>query len=204
MANESKVQIITHAPPPPDLPVYQRIDPKNVNFFGRTNYVAALGEKKFIFGIKRNDRRRHMYIIGKSGVGKTKLLELLIRQDVTYNHGLCLIDPHGDVMEAILDYIPKERIEDVCIVNPSDVDFPASFNPLANVDPAFKFILTQGLIEVLEKQFGANWTPRLEHVFRFTVLALLDFPMATMRGMISMLVDRKYRQKVVEYIEDEM
>jgi hypothetical protein len=128
----------------------------------------------------------------------------MLRQDVTYKHGLCLIDPHGDVIEAILDYIPKERIEDVCIIDPTDLDFPASFNPLANVDPLFKFQLTQGLIEVFQKQFGANWTPRLEHVFRFTCLALLDYPHATMRGMISMLTDRNYRQKVVEYITDDM
>ena len=166
--------------------------------------MASLEEKKFIFGIKRIDRRRHLYIIGKSGVGKTKLLELMLRQDITYKHGLCLIDPHGDVIEAMLDYIPKERIEDVCIIDPTDLDFPASFNPLANVDPLFKFQLTQGLIEVFQKQFGANWTPRLEHVFRFTCLALLDYPHATMRGMISMLTDRNYRQKVVEYITDDM
>lgn len=204
MPRQNRVQIIKYGPPPPELPVFGKVDPAETSFIGRTNYVAALEEKKFIFGIKRVDRRRHLYIIGKSGVGKTKLLELLIRQDVTYNHGLCLIDPHGDVIDAILDYIPKERIEDVCLIDPADVDYPASFNPLANVDPAFKFILTQGLIEVLEKQFGANWTPRLEHVFRFTCLALLDYPHATMRGMISMLTDRNYRQKVVEYITDDM
>jgi len=204
MPRQNRVQIIKYGPPPPELPVFGKVNPEETSFIGRTNYVASLEEKKFIFGIKRVDRRRHLYIIGKSGVGKTKLLELLIRQDVTYNHGLCLIDPHGDVIDAILDYIPKERIEDVCLIDPSDIDYPASFNPLANVDPAFKFILTQGLIEVLEKQFGANWTPRLEHVFRFTCLALLDYPHATMRGMISMLTDRNYRQKVVEYITDDM
>lgn len=204
MARQNRVQIIKYGPPPPELPVFGKVDPEEVSFIGRTNYVASLEEKKFIFGIKRVDRRRHLYVVGKSGVGKTKLLELLIRQDVSYGHGLCLIDPHGDVVEAILDYIPKERIEDVCIIDPSDVNFPASFNPLANVDPMFKFQLTQGLIEVLQKQFGANWTPRLEHVFRFTCLALLDYPHATMRGMISMLTDRNYRQKVVEYITDDM
>src|SRR3989344_8900992 len=109
-----------------------------------------------------------MYIIGKSGVGKSKLLELMIRQDVEFNQGFCLMDPHGDVIEDILPTVPERRIEDICIIDPSDMGFPASFNPLANVDPAFKHQLTQGLIEVLEKQFGANWTPRLEHVFRFT------------------------------------
>lgn len=204
MPRQNRVQIIKYGPPPPELPVFGKVNPEDVSFIGRTNYVASLEEKKFIFGIKRIDRRRHLYIVGKSGVGKSKSLELLIRQDITYNHGICLMDPHGDVIDAILDYIPKDRIEDVCLIDPSDVDFPASFNPLANVDPAFKFILTQGLIEVLEKQFGANWTPRLEHVFRFTCLALLDYPHATMRGMISMLTDRNYRQKVVEYITDDM
>jgi len=200
----AKIQIIKYAPPPPDLPILGKLDPKDINFIGRTNYVAALEEKKFVFGIKREDRRRHMYIIGKSGVGKTKLLELMIRQDVEFNKGLCLMDPHGDVIEDVLASIPERRINDVCLIDPSDGDFPVSFNPLANVDPAFKHQLTQGLIEVMEKQFGANWTPRLEHVFRFTTLALLDYPHATMRGMISMLTDRNYRQKVIEYIEDDM
>lgn len=201
---KSKIQIIKYAPPPPELPVYGKVDPSTVSFIGRTNYVAALEEKKYIFGLLRDDRRRHMYIIGKSGVGKSKLQELMIRQDIAYGHGVCAIDPHGEFIDDILDFIPKERINDVCIIDPSDTEFPISFNPLSNVDPSFKHQLTQGLIEVLQKQFGANWTPRLEHVFRFTTLALLDYPYATMRGMISMLTDRNYRQKVVEYIQDDM
>jgi hypothetical protein len=204
MSKLGKIQIIKYAPPPPELPIYGQIDPAEVSFLGRTNYVAALEEKKFVFGIKRADRRRHLYIVGKSGVGKSKALELLIRQDIAYGHGLCLLDPHGDVIDAILDFIPENRIEDVVIIDPTDMAYPASFNPLQNIDPSFKHQLAQGLIEVMEKQFGANWTPRLEHVFRFTVLALLDYPHATMRGMISMLTDRNYRQKVVEYIEDDM
>jgi type IV secretory pathway TraG/TraD family ATPase VirD4 len=204
MPNPNRVQIIKYGPPPTELPVFGKVKPEEVSFIGRTNYVAALEEKKFIFGIKRVDRRRHLYIIGKSGVGKTKLLELFIRQDVTHGHGLCIIDPHGDVVDAMLDYIPKERIEDVCVIDPADIDYPASFNPLQNVEPMFKFQLTQGLIEVFQKQFGTNWTPRLEHIFRFTCLALLDYPYATMRGMISMLTDKNYRQKVVEYIKDDM
>lgn len=200
----NKIQIIKYAPPPPDLPTLGRVDSADTVFIGRTNYVASLEEKKFVFGIKRIDRRRHMYIIGKSGVGKSKLQELMIRQDIAYGQGLCVIDPHGELIDDILNFIPENRIEDVCVIDPGDVEFPSSFNPLSNVDPTFKHQLTQGLIEVLRKQFGANWTPRLEHVFRFTVLALLDYPYATMRGMISMLTDRNYRQKVVEYIEDDM
>jgi hypothetical protein len=204
MPRDSKIQIIKLAPPPPDLPVHGQVRPEDASFIGRTNYVAALEEKKFIFGLKRVDRRRHLYIVGKSGVGKSKLLELLIRQDIAFGYGLCLIDPHGDVIDATLEFVPENRVNDVVIIDPSDGQYPVSFNPLSNIDPAFKHQLTQGLIEVMEKQFGANWTPRLEHVFRFTCLALLDYPHATMRGMISMLTDRNYRQKVVEYIEDDM
>lgn len=203
-SRQNRIQIIKYAPPPPELPVYGSLSNKEVSFIGRTNYVAALEEKRFIFGIKRVDRRRHLYIIGKSGVGKSKLQELFVRQDIADGHGVCIIDPHGEFVEDILHFIPENRIEDVCLIDPADTEFPVSFNPLQNVDPTFKHQLTQGLIEVLEKQFGANWTPRLEHVFRFTTLALLDYPYATMRGMISMLTDRNYRQKVVEYIQDDM
>lgn len=204
LGRSNKIQIIKYAPPPPELPVLGEVDPAEVSFIGRTNYVAALEEKKYVFGIKREDRRRHLYIVGKSGVGKSKLQELMIRQDIAYGYGVCVIDPHGELIDDILDFVPAERIDDVCVIDPSDEAFPVSFNPLANVDPGFKHQLTQGLIEVLKKQFGSNWTPRLEHVFRFTVLALLDYPYATMRGMISILTDRNYRQKVIEHITDDM
>ncbi|TSC75131.1 MAG: Uncharacterized protein G01um101430_632 [Parcubacteria group bacterium Gr01-1014_30] len=204
MAPQVRIRRFKLAAPPPELPIWGKLHPEECSFIGRTNYEAALEEKKFIFGIKRVDRRRHVYIVGKSGVGKSKLLELFLRQDIAYGHGICFIDPHGDVIEEILHFIPEERINDVVLIDPSDASYPISFNPLANIDPGFKHQLTQGLIEVMEKQFGANWTPRLEHVFRFTCLALLDYPHGTMRGMISMLTDRNYRQLVVDYIEDDM
>lgn len=161
-------------------------------------------EKKFIFGIKRSDRKRHMYVVGKSGVGKSKLLELLVRQDIAFGHGVCVIDPHGDLIATLLDFIPESRVGDVVLIDPADSEYPVSFNPLQNVPRELKHQLTQGLIEVMEKQFGANWTPRLEHVFRFTTLALLDYPKATLKGMVSMLTDRHYRQEVIEYITDDM
>lgn len=204
MAKAEKIQLIKYAPPPTELPEYGKIDPSEVAFIGRTNYVASLEEKRYIFGIKRVDRRRHLYIIGKSGVGKSKLQELMIRQDIAYGYGVCVVDPHGELIDEILDFIPENRIGDVCVIDPGDIDFPVAFNPLTNVDPTFKHQLAQGLIEVLQKQFDSNWTPRLEHVFRFTTLALLDYPHATMRGMISMLTDHTYRQKVIEHIQDDM
>jgi hypothetical protein len=199
-----KIQNIDYAPPPSELPMLNGPDSDEISFFGRTNYSNTLQENKYVFGIKQADRTRHTYIVGKSGVGKSKLLELLIRQDVARGRGVILLDPHGDIIEDILEFIPENRINDVCIIDPGDADFPVAFNPLANVDENFKFQLTQGMIEVLKKQFGANWTPRLEHVFRFTLLALLDYPKATMRGVISMLTDREYRQKVIEHITDDI
>lgn len=204
MPKEGKIHIAKYAPPPPELPVYQHVDPAEVSFIGRTNYEAPLEAKKYIFGIKRGDRRRHVYIVGKSGTGKSKLLELLIRQDIAYGHGLCLIDPHGDVVEAILDFVPQKRITDVVWVDPSDLGWSISFNPFQKVPHELKHQIAQSLIEFMEKQFGANWSFRLEHVLRFTILALLDYPEATVAGINSMLRDKSYRQKVSEYITDEM
>jgi len=204
MPSSGKIRKIKYAPPPQELPIYGKVDPKECSFFGKTNYEAALESKKFVFGIKRKDRKRHVYTIGKSGSGKSKLLELLIRQDIAHGKGVCLIDPHGDVIEAILEFIPKERADDVVVIDPSDMNYPVAFNPLLKVKPEMKHQVSQGLIEVMERQFGANWTPRLEHVFRFTILALLDYPDATMHGIIAMLTDRNYRQKAIEYIEDDM
>ena len=148
MAREGKIHISKYTPPPPELPVYQQVDPREVSFIGRTNYEAPLETKKYVFGIKRKDRRRHLYMVGKSGVGKSKLLELLVRQDIAYGHGLCFMDPHGDVIEAILDFIPEERIKDVVLIDPADAEWPVSFNPLEKVPPEMKHQMAQGLIEV--------------------------------------------------------
>jgi ABC-type transport system involved in cytochrome bd biosynthesis fused ATPase/permease subunit len=109
MPKPNRVQIIKYGPPPPELPVFGKVKPEDVSFIGRTNYVASLEEKKFVFGMKRVDRRRHLYIIGKSGVGKTKLLELFLRQDVSYGHGLCLIDPPASYQKRISFLTKKLR-----------------------------------------------------------------------------------------------
>ncbi len=199
-----KIRKFKLAPPPLELPIYGKANPKECSFIGRTNYEAALEEKKFIFGIKRADRQRHIYIIGKSGVGKSKLLELLIRQDIAYGYGVAVIDPHGDLIENLINFVPKERINDVVLIDPSDEKYPISFNPLYNIEQELKYQLTQDLIGVMKKQFGSNWGPRIEHVFRFTCLALLDYPNATMKGMVSMLTDKAYRQHVIKFIKDKM
>jgi len=199
-----KLQSVKYAPPPAELPVLGKSESGEVSFFGKTNYVAALEEKKFVFGIKRADRRRHIYLVGKSGVGKTKLMEILIRQDIWLGRGLCLFDPHGDLIEDVLHAVPESRVNDVIIIDPSDLTCPIAFNPFTGVEPTFRHQFAQGLIEIFSTQFGASWNAHMEHVLRFTLLALLEYPDATLFGLLAMLTEAEYRGKVIPHITDAM
>lgn len=186
------------AEPPMNLPSLKNTPEQDMSLFGETNFRGQRVE----FGIKREDRRRHLYAVGKSGTGKSKLLEKLISDDIKAGKGVCVIDPHGDLVQALLYHIPQERIDDLVYFNPADLEFPIAFNPIANVSREFKQQVAQGMIEIFKKFFGADWTPKIEHVFRFTVLALLDYKKATLMGMQKMLTDRPYRQGVITEIQD--
>ncbi len=202
MDSESSIK---RASPPSGLPILtDQNDWKSISFFGRTNYATGFSERHDFFGIKRFDRRRHLYIVGKTGVGKTKMIELLARADIDEGYGLCVIDPHGDLIGALLDYIPREYNEDVVLIDPTDVDFPVSFNPFYEVPTEDRHLVTSGLIEAFKKQFGEQWTSRLEHVCRFTILALLEYKEATFADMTKMLTDAKFRQKVIPNITDDV
>lgn len=186
------------AQPPFNLPTPHTTSAKDATFFGMTNFRGLNTE----FGIKREDRRRHLYVVGKSGSGKSKLLETLIIDDILSDQGVCVMDPHGDLIQDILQYIPERKVKDVIYFNVSDLDWPIAFNPLENVSLDMKQQVTQGLIEVFEKFFGGDWSPKIEHVFRYTTLAMLDYPDATIVGMMKMLTNRKFRQKVIPEIKD--
>lgn len=172
--------------------------PEEITVVGQTNFR----HHRRPFGIYTDDRRRHVYVIGKTGVGKTTLLENMIIQDVKMGRGLALVDPHGDVAEKILDIIPPERINDVVYFDPADVDFPVAFNPLESVDPQYKYLVASGLVSSLKKIWADSWGPRLEYILRNVILALLDYPSSTMLGIMRMLSDKAYRTKVVEHISD--
>lgn len=181
--------------PPQDLP---KIGESEVSGFGETNY-----HNNFIpFGVRRSDRRRHLYTVGKSGSGKSKLLELLINEDIKNGEGFGVLDPHGDLIDGILRYIPKERVDDVVLFDPGDTEHPIAFNPLEKVDEAYKMQVTIGFLDIFKKLFGDNWTYRLEHVLRYTTLALLDSPNTTILSILKMLTDKNYRQKIVARIQD--
>ena len=165
---------------------------------GQTNFR---GQRR-PFGIYDDDRRRHMYIIGKTGVGKTTLIENMLVQDVKNGKGVALVDPHGDVAERILDAIPPERTNDVVYFDPADVHFPVAFNVLEAIDPDYKYLVASGLVSALKKMWADSWGPRLEYILRNTILALLDYPGSTMLGITRMLADKNYRKKVVTQIKD--
>ncbi|NOS67971.1 MAG: type IV secretory system conjugative DNA transfer family protein [Candidatus Peribacteraceae bacterium] len=198
--NADEVPHIVHvlarkSDPPQDLP---KMGEKDVSAFGLTNY-----HNNFVpFGIRRTDRRRHLYTVGKSGAGKSKLLELLIHADIMNGEGIAVLDPHGDLVDAIMRYIPEHRIEDVILLDPGDTEFPIAFNPLEKIDEAYKMQVTIGFLQIFKKLFGTNWSDRLEHVLRYTALALLDSPNTTVLSILKMLTDKNYRQKIVARIED--
>lgn len=182
------------AEPPINLPIKPATIP-----FAVTDFRGVATE----FGIKREDRRKHVYIIGKTGVGKSKLIELLALADIREGKGCIIMDPHGDLAEEMLRYIPRERLYDVTYFNPADTEYPMSFNPLEGVSSfEFKQNIVAGFIAIFKKLFSFTWNQRLEHVLRYTTLALLDVPNSTVLGITKMLSDTRYRQEVIAQIQD--
>ncbi len=171
-----------------------------INFFAKTNFR----NRQVPFGIKTDDRRRHMYVIGKTGMGKTTMMENMVIQDIRNGKGVCFIDPHGDSLKKILDYIPNDRINDVVYFNPADLDHPIAFNILEAVDSKYKHLVASGLMGVFTKIWASMWSARMEYILNNTILALLDSPGNTMMGIVRMYVDKKYRKKIVDGIKDPM
>ncbi|MFA6098476.1 MAG: type IV secretion system DNA-binding domain-containing protein [Patescibacteria group bacterium] len=166
--------------------------------FAKTNFRNANN----VFGIKEDDRRRHMYLIGKTGMGKTTVLENMVISDIRSGRGLALVDPHGDLVEKVIEYIPSYRINDVIYFNPADVDFPIGFNVLESVDPAQRHLVASGLMGVFTKIWEGVWSARMEYILNNAILALLESPGSTMLGIARILVDKRYRQKVVSKLTD--
>lgn len=169
-----------------------------ITFFAKTNFR----NQDVAFGIKTDDRRRHMYVIGKTGMGKTNLLENLAIQDIQKGHGIAFIDPHGDTAEKLIKAIPSNRINDVIYFNPADQAFPIAFNVMEKVDPEFRHLVASGLVGVFKKIWADSWGPRLEYILRNAILGLLEYPGSTLLGVTRILVDKSYRERVVEKITD--
>ncbi|KKS33847.1 MAG: hypothetical protein UV43_C0059G0006 [Parcubacteria group bacterium GW2011_GWF2_42_7] len=169
-----------------------------VVYFAKTNFR---GQDK-IFGIKRKDRRQHVYIIGQTGTGKTVLLRNLALQDIKNGRGLCIIDPHGEFVESVLASVPKERADDVIYFNPVDVEYPVGFNILEVPDPEYKHLVASGLMGIFMKIWPDVWSARMEYILNNCVLALLDTPGTTLLGIPRIMVDKDYRQKIIANVKD--
>ena len=173
-------------------------DPEQITFFAKTD---ARGQE-VPFGIKAKDRTRHIYVIGKTGMGKSTLLENMAVQDIKNGNGLAFIDPHGQTAETILDYIPEERKDDVIYFAPFDTENPISFNVMEDVGADKRHLVVSGLMSVFKKIWVDAWSARMEYILSNTLLALLEYPDSTLLGVNRMLSDKDYRMRVIENITD--
>lgn len=171
---------------------------KEITYLGITTYR----DKNTLFGIKRKDRRQHVYILGKSGTGKSALMFNMIIQNIHNGEGVCLVDPHGENVEGILSAIPPHRMKDVIYFNPADTDYHIGFNVLELVDPQYKHLVASGLMGIFTKIWANAWSARMEYILNNTILALLDTPGTTLLGIPRMLVDKDYRQKIISNLKD--
>jgi len=170
----------------------------DINLFAKTNFRGQ--EAKF--GIKTKDRRQHVYVIGKTGVGKTVLLKNMALQDIEAGRGLCIVDPHGEFVEEVVDKIPSHRINDVIYFNPADTEYPIGFNVLEVSDPKYKHLVASDLMGIFTKIWANVWSARMEYILNNCVLALIDTPGTTLLGVIRILVDKDYRQKIINNVKD--
>jgi len=170
----------------------------DITFFGETNFRNI--KKKF--GIKLDDRRRHFYIVGKTGMGKTVMLKNMAIQDIQAGAGIGFIDPHGEAAEELLDFVPDTRVKDVLYFNPSDVSFPIAFNVMERVAAEHRHIVVSGLMSVFKKLWPDVWSARMEYILNYAILALLESPDSTLLGINRLLSDPDFRTSVVDKVKD--
>lgn len=166
---------------------------------GRTNFR----NNNTPFGIKDQDRLNHIYCIGKTGTGKSTLLFNMAISDIQRGNGICLIDPHGDIAERILDYVPQERMHDVIYVNPADESHVIAFNPLQDISSEQQHLVVSGLIATFKKIWIDSWGPRLEYILRYALLTLCSYPQATLLDIQTLLTNYNFRKKVLQYCSDQ-
>lgn len=164
-----------------------------LTLFARTNFRG----KRKPFGIRRKDRHHHLYVIGKTGTGKSTLLETFIRQDLVRGEGLALLDPHGDLVERVLTRMPENRREDLLYLNPGDLSSEIGYNPVAGVPPGKRSLAAAGLVDVMKKLWRDSWGPRLEHLLRHAFLTLLDQPEGTLGDILRLFDDAEFRARAV-------
>jgi hypothetical protein len=194
--------VFTPSRPPPNLGgggEAERSINQDINIFASTTFK----NQPATFGIRLEDRLRHVYILGKSGTGKSTLLENMAVDDFKKGRGVAFIDPHGDSAEALLNYIPSHRINDVIYFNPGDREHPISLNILEVKNPDQAELVTSGIVAIFHKLYGHSWGPRLEYILRNTLLTLTQIPGSTLPDVIKMLTDTEFRKKLYPKITND-
>ncbi len=181
--------------PPMNLP---KVGEDGVTVFAETDYRGSRQE----FGIKREDRRKHFYILGKTGVGKSTVFKNMFISDILRGDGACMIDPHGELIEELLDFIPAERVEDVIYFNPTDTQYPIGFNLLELKDKSQRDLIADGVVEVFHKQFGTSWGPRLQYILTNTIATALEAQGTTLLSVTRLLMDKNYRKFILKQVDD--
>lgn len=172
---------------------------QEITFFGRTNARQPYWE----FGIRRPDRLSHMYVIGKTGTGKSTLLETMLRQDIARGEGCALIDPHGDLVDRVYQFTHGIGRQDIVYLDFADPALRYGYNPIAHVSPERRALVASGILEVMKKMWADAWGVRMEHVLRNALLALLDQPSATLPDILLLLTDKAYRAEAIQHIQHE-
>jgi len=202
--HSQKLRNVRYFPPPLELPVYGTFSPKVITYLGRTNYISALEEKIYVFGIKKEDRMKNIFVFGASGLGKSKMLETMIRQDVENGYGLILFDFGKDLFRSVLECISKKRINDVCILDFYDEKHLPDFNPFAMLSEKFKGVFLEDFLGVLSSYFEEKWNASLEYLFRMIVKTLLAMNKDNNLFTIQKLVqDKDYREKITNTLSNE-
>ncbi len=185
---------------PENLPVstHNEDEKKRINFFARTEFKNT----PVTFGIKREDRRKHLYIVGKTGTGKSTMIANMAINDMRNGEGVAVVDPHGDLCDILLDYIPSFRINDVAYLDPSDSAYPFHLNPLEIKNQSYQELVASGIVSIFYKLYHYSWGPRLEYILRNTILTLLHVPQSTLLQVPELLTNEKYREKVVATLGD--
>lgn len=187
---------------PENLPIAteNEEEKKNINFFARTEYKNVATT----FGLKKEDRRKHLYIVGKTGTGKSTMIANMAINDMRNGEGVAVVDPHGDLTDILLDYVPSHRINDVAYLDPADLEHPFSLNPLEIKNEAYRELISSGIVSIFYKLYHLSWGPRLEYILRNTILTLLHVPNSTLLQVPEILTNERYRSQVVEKLNDQV
>lgn len=187
-------------PPTDSVTAEAEEEKKRINFFARTEFRNKIAT----FGIKKDDRRKHLYIIGKTGTGKSTMIANMAINDMRNGEGVAVIDPHGDLSDILLDFVPSFRINDVAYLDPSDIEHPFHLNPLEVKNESLRELVSSGIVSIFYKLYHYSWGPRLEYILRNTILTLLYVPQSTLLQVPELLTNEGYRQRVVEKLPDQV